>query len=131
MSVTAVYTDASEYSRYHQSMKVITTTIEVNSPVAGETLTASLFRLDGYGIVCSKTVELTTATQYTVTFDLTVDPFVPVTAGVAIGGGTIYMAKQGDYTIQAEDSSGNITSSAMFAVSIVPVWEIKNEWMKA
>ena len=130
MSVTAVYTDATEYSRYHQTMKVITSTIQVNSPVAGDTLTVSLFRLDGYGIVVSKTVTLTAATQYTVTFDLTVDPFVPVTAGVAIGGGTIYMAKQGDYTIQVADTSGNVTSSPMFAISIVPVYEMKTQWMK-
>ncbi len=130
MPVTQVFTDKTEYSRYHQSMKVITATVEVNSPVAGETLTVSLFRLDGYGIVVSKTVTLTTATTYTVTFDLTIDPFVPVTAGVAIGGGTIYMAKQGDYTIQVEDSSQTIVSSPMFAISIVPVSEMKNEWMK-
>jgi hypothetical protein len=111
-------------------MKLITVTIEVNSPVVGETLTVSLFRLDGYGIVVSKTVTLSTATVYTATFDLTIDPFVPVTAGVAIGGGAIYMAKQGDYVIQVADVDGNITSSAMFAISIVPVWEMKNEWMK-
>ncbi len=130
MTILSVYTDATEYSRYHQSMKVITATVEVNSPVAGETLTVSLFRLDGYGIVVSKTVTLTTATTYTVTFDLTIDPFVPVSSGVAIGGGTIYMAKQGDYTVQVEDSSQTIVSSPMFAISIVPVSEMKNEWMK-
>lgn len=90
----------------------------------------SLFRLDGYGSVVAKTVTLTAAASYTVTFDLTVDPFVSVTQGEAIGGSQIYMAKQGDYEIQVTDSSNNVTSSEMFAISIVPVWEMQNEWMK-
>ncbi len=111
-------------------MKLITTIIEVNSPAAGETLTASLFRLDGYGIVCSKTVTLTTATQYTVTFDLTIDPFLAAVAGPTAGSPTIYMAKAGDYTIQVADAGGNVASSPLFAVSIVPVKEITDEWAK-
>lgn len=130
MTVTAVYTDKSEYSRYHTHLSVITATIEVSNPTPGNVITASLFRLDGYGTVVSKQVTLTAATSYTVTFDLNKDSYVQVSDGGAISNPSIYMCKAGDYTVNVADSSVDIVSSAMFAVSIVPVWAIKQIWAR-
>lgn len=130
MSVTAVYTDMSEYCRYHPHLSVITATIEVSSPTPGDVITASLFRLDGYGSVCDKEVTLASATSYTVTFDLNKDGYIQTSDGNAISNPLIYMAKQGDYVIQAANDDGNVTQSDVFAVSIVPVWELRNEWIK-
>ena len=121
MSVTNIYTDQTEYCRYLSNLSVITATILVSSPVVGADLSVVLFRLDGYGSVATKTVTQTTATTYTVTFDLNKD---------AIDTLGIYRAKQGDYVIQVTDSFGTVSQSAMFAVSIVTVWEMKNEWIK-
>lgn len=121
MPVTNIYTDQTEYCRYLSNLSVITTTILVSSPFVGANLSVALFRLDGYGSVATKTVTQTTATSYTVTFDLNKD---------AIDTLDIYRAKQGDYVIQVTDSVGAITQSVMFAVSIVSVWELKNEWLK-
>ena len=91
---------------------------------------ASLFRLDGYGTVCSKLVTLTAATSYTVAFDLNKDPFIPAVAGPTAGSPTIYMAKQGDYVVQVTDADGTVVQSPMFAISIVPAQEITDEWAK-
>jgi hypothetical protein len=130
MNVSGIYTDSSEYSRYHQNLSAITATIEVNGPTPGDIITVSIFRLDGYGIVCSKKVTLTAATNYNVTFDLNVDGYVQSSDEGAISNPSIYMAKQGDYVIQTTDADGNIVQSDVFAISIVPVWELRNEWIK-
>lgn len=146
MAVTGVTTNLSEYSRYHRGttpdrsdLSVIVTTITVDSPTPGDTLTVSLFRLDGYGVVCTKLIILTTATTYTVNFDLNIDGVVPYTYGLAALGSfpaastsdNIYRCKQGDYTIQVTDNQTQIvTDSYQFAVSIVPVWEVQNVWAK-
>ena len=128
MTIT-ILTDQTEYSRYHTGQSgdrpdfsIVTATIQVANPVTGTGLSVALFRLDGYGIVCSKSLTLTTATTYIITFDLNRDTYDTK---------NIYRAKQGDYTVQAADGSGDVLAeSARFAVSIVPVWEIKNEWAK-
>lgn len=121
MPVTNIYTDQTEYCRYLSNLSVITTTILVSSPVVGANLSVALFRLDGYGSVATKAVTQTTATTYTVTFDLNKD---------AIDTLGIYRAKQGDYVIQVTDSIGAVTQSAMFAISIVSCYEFLNEWCK-
>ncbi|KIL42065.1 hypothetical protein SD70_02460 [Gordoniibacillus kamchatkensis] len=79
----------------------------------------ALFRLDGYGVVVTKTLTLTAATQYQVTFDLNRDTYDTL---------NIYRAKAGDYVVQVTDPNQNINKSNMFAVSIVPVKEIKGIW---
>lgn len=79
----------------------------------------SLYRLDGYGVVATKTFTTTTAVQYQVTFDLTKDAF---------DTNNIYRARYGDYVTRVTDPSNNVTQSAMFAVSIIPVSEIKEVW---
>lgn len=117
--ISSVFVDKTEYSRYHLDLSIITVTIQVNNPVSGDTMAVSLFRLDGYGAVTSKTITLTSATSYTVTFDLNKDTY---------DSDNIYRAKSGDYEVQVTDSVGNVTSSPMFAVSIVPVREIKEQW---
>lgn len=124
MPVTSVYTDQTEYSRYHSDLSIINATIEVSSPVAGQILTVALNRLDGYGVVSTKTVTLTAATSYVVSFDLNKDAY-DQTSPIPI-----YRAKQGDYMLNVTDSSNNVTSSAMFAISIVPVREMREEWTK-
>jgi hypothetical protein len=119
LPVTSVFTDKTEFSRYHNDLSIITAVVIVSSPAAGATLSVALFRLDGYGAVATKTITMTTATQYQVTFDLTKD---------ALDTSNIYRAKAGDYVVQVTDSSANIVKSNMFAVSIVPVREIKETW---
>jgi hypothetical protein len=120
MIVTQVFTDKSEYSRYHSALSVITATITISSPVVGATLNVALFRSDGYGAVSTKPLLLTIATQYQVTFNLTTDSY---------DAKGIYRAKQGDYTIQVTDSTKSLLgASAMLAVSIVPVDEIRRTW---
>lgn len=120
MSVT-IFTDRTEYSKYHSNLSVITATTQITDPAPGATLNVSLFRLGGYGIVATKTLTLTESTTCTITFDLNKDSYDEL---------GIYRAKQGDYVIQVTDEAGNITQSPTFAISIVPVWEIKNEWAK-
>lgn len=121
MPVTSVFTDQSEYSRYYPGLQVITATIQVSNPTPGNTLQVALFRLDGYGAVTTKTIPLTSATQYQVFFDLNKDCFDSM---------GIYRAKAGDYVIQVTDEQGNVTQSEMFAVSLVTVKEITTEWAK-
>ncbi len=121
MAVTTVLTDKTEYCRYHAELNIITVTIVIENPIAGAALSVALFRLDGYGAVVTKTVTLTSATQYQVLFNLTADTYD------ALG---IYRAKQGDYVIQTTDAAGVIVDSPMFAVSIVPVVEMRTEWVK-
>lgn len=82
----------------------------------------ALFRLDGYGAVCTKPLTITAATQYQVTFDLNKDTLD--TKG-------IFRGKQGDYAITVTDASNNpLAQSSTFAVSIVPIREIKTQWAK-
>lgn len=121
MTVSQVFVDMTEYSRYHSEQSVVTATVIVSSPVNGATLNVALSRLDGYGAVSTKTItQQTNVTQYQVKFDLNRDSYD--TQG-------IYRAKQGDYAVTVSDASGAILSqSPMFAVSIVPVSEIKNTW---
>lgn len=120
VSVTQVFTDKTEYSRYHQELAKITATFLVTSPTSGATLNVALNRLDGYGSVKTKTITMSTATQYQVTFDLNKDTY---------DSKTIYRAKQGDYTIQVLDASNVLLGeSPLFAISIVPISEIKNTW---
>lgn len=121
MSVISIYTDLTEYCRYLSNLSLITSTIQVTSPVVGANLSVALFRLDGYGAVITKTVVQTTATTYTVVFDLNKDTYDTL---------NIYRAKQGDYVIQVTDSVGAVSKSPMFAVSIVSVQEIRGEWCK-
>lgn len=120
MTVSQIFTDKTEYSKYHSDLAIITATVIVSSPVIGATLNVALFRLDGYGTVCTKPIVQSAATQYQVTFNLTKD------ANDAKG---IYRAKQGDYSIQVLDVDQSILAqSNSFAVSIVPVAEVKNTW---
>lgn len=114
MTVSQVLVDKTEYSKYHADLSVIIATVIVDSPTDGATIPVALFRLDGYGSVCEKTITLTTATQYRVTFDLSRDTYDTK---------NIYRAKQGDYKIQADG-----VESKLFAISIVPVAEIKKQW---
>jgi hypothetical protein len=120
-AVTQVFTDKTEYSKYHADLAVVTATVIVSSPTAGATLDVALVRLDGYGAVSKKTITLIDAvTQYTVTFNLTRD---------TLDAKGIYRAKQGDYAIQISDSAETLLGeSPLFAVSIVPIAEIKNTW---
>lgn len=119
MQVSAVIVNKSEYSRYDAQLSVITAVIIVETPDPGATLQVALFRLDGYGAVSQKEVTLTEAAQYQVSFDLKKD---------AMDSLNIYRAKEGDYVVQVIDQLGNIVNSNMFAVSIVPVKEIKETW---
>lgn len=122
MPITSVFTDQTEYSRYHDEISTINATIIVSNPVTGTPITASLNRLDGYGTVCSKTVtEAAGQTNYAVSFDLNKDTY---------DTSNIYRAKAGDYTIQASENGAASVSSSMFAISIVPVVELKTEWIK-
>jgi hypothetical protein len=120
LQITSVFTDKTEYSRYHLDLSVITATILLDTATPGATFNVALFRLDVYGAVASKTFTTTAGTtQYQVTFDLNKD---------AVDSSGIYRARCGDYVIQVTDPNGNITNSNMFAVSIVPVKEIKEVW---
>jgi hypothetical protein len=119
LQITNVFTDKAEYSRYHPELSVITATILVSNPTTGTTLSVALCRTDGYGAVSTKQIAVTSATQYQVTFDLNKDVF---------DSNNIYRAKQGDYVIQVTDQNQNVVQSPLFAVSIVPVAEIKGTW---
>lgn len=118
--ISQVFVDKSEYSRYHLDLSTITATVIDNSPTSGATFTVALIRQDGYGSVCTKTLTESVSSQYRITFDLTRD---------ALDSKGIYRAKQGDYIIQVSDAFGAIVAaSPMFAISIVPVAEIKHTW---
>lgn len=121
MTISSVFTDLSEYSRYHSDLSVIRSTIIVTSPVPSDVISAALCRSDGGGNIVVKNLTLTTETRYNVAFDLNRD---------AMDELGIYRAKQGDYTIVVTDSQNNVVESKMFAISIVPVKELKEEWTK-
>jgi hypothetical protein len=117
--ITGVQVDKTEYSRYHSDLTIITAVINVTTPTLGAAFTVALFRLDGYGSVGMKTVTLSADTAYTVTFNLLKDAF---------DSKGFYRAVQGDYVIQATDAAENTVDSSMFAISLVPVKEIKDNW---
>jgi hypothetical protein len=120
MAISQVFTDLAEYSRYHLELSKITATILDPTPTSGAAITVALVRLDGYGAVCSKTFTEASETQYQVTFDLNRDTYDTQ---------NIYRAKQGDYIVRVQDDIGNILAESKdFAISIVPVAEIKNTW---
>jgi hypothetical protein len=119
LQVSSVIVNKTEYSRYDAQLSVITAVVIVDTPDIGATLQVALFRLDGYGAVSQKEITLTAATQYQVSFDLKKD---------VIDATNIYRAKEGDYVVQVTDPLDNIVNSNMFAVSIVPVKEIKETW---
>lgn len=118
-----VFTDQLEYSRYSPDISTVTATLEITNPTDGATINVALFRLDGYGAVSTKPITISGgATQYQVTFDLNKD---------TIDTKGIFRAKQGDYEISVTDTAGTVLAqSNTFAVSIVPIIEIKTQWAK-
>ena len=118
MNSLLVSVDKTEYSKYHQELAVVTAYLTFSGAVAGDTVTVSLLRNDGYGSVKSQTLTLTAGqTSATVTFDLrTIN-----------GPEGFNLCRQGYYQVQA--TAGILTTvSQTFWVAVVPVSELKSRW---
>ncbi|MHB1418285.1 MAG: hypothetical protein ACYCX4_01670 [Bacillota bacterium] len=126
-----VKTDKREYSKYmvrtkdphgglnEDNLQVVTAKVGITGGAESDQIQVSLVRLDGYGVVSSKTVSIENGqTNATVTFDLVKD---------CKDADGINRAKAGDYVVRAV--SGNISAdSSAFAVSIVSVKEMRQMW---
>ncbi len=118
MNTLTVAVDKTEYSKFHQDLAVITVYLTFQGAVAGDTVTVSLLRNDGYGAVKSVTLTMTQGqASATVQFDLrTIN-----------GPEGFNICRQGYY--QVEGVSGALTTdSQVFWVGVVPVSELKDRW---
>ncbi|MGB9660661.1 MAG: hypothetical protein ACPL5F_01415 [Moorellaceae bacterium] len=118
MTGLTVQVDRTEYSKFHPDMAVVNANLTFQEAVAGDTVTASLVRLDGYGVVTSKTLTLAANQNAAlVQFDLrTIN-----------GPEGFNICRQGYYQVQATSGSLMATSQT-FWVGVVPVKELKERW---
>ena len=127
-------TDRGEYSRYHDSMRVVTAYLAFTGADAGDVVTANLVRMDGYGALAMLTQTITcTAGQAsaTVTFDLSQAVEQPSYPSPAFAEIPVYRAVAGDYQVQATATSmAGTAASATFSVSIIPVDELRSQWIR-
>ena len=127
-------TDHGEYCRYHDSLDVVTAYLAFTGAEAGDVVTINLIRMDGYGALAMLTQTVTCAAgqpSATVTFalaDAVEQPSYPSPAFAEI---PVYRAVAGDYQVQATATGMTGTAaSATFAVSVVPVDELRSMWIR-
>jgi hypothetical protein len=117
--ITQIKTDQTNYSRWDDKRNVITAICYVSTPQAGSTITAQLYREDGYGSVLSVTSAPLAGTEQTVllTFPLEscTDPNYP----------HVYRARRGRYTVRA----GGVVSP-VFTVSLVSLRRLRDDLCK-
>lgn len=118
MTGLTVSVDRTEYSKFHPDMAVVNANLTFQGAVAGDTVTVTLNRLDGYGKVYFQTLALAANQNAAlVQFDLrTIN-----------GPEGFNICRQGYYQVQA--TSGSLTATSQtFWVGVVPVSELKERW---
>ncbi len=122
MTGLSVVVDRQEYSLYDPNADSINVTFTITGAQAGDTISADLVRLDGYGSVLSASVSLASS-QSTASLVFALDQ-----ARDADGH---LVCRHGQYQVQAIGTPTTVSAnSTTFYVSLISVEEMKAVWLQ-
>lgn len=118
-TVSRIKTDRQNYCRYDAQCDTITASLYLSNAIAGDSVSVTLERLDGYGVVQTKVLTVTTNGEPFQRISLRLedcfDPTLP----------HIYRARAGQYVVRAGGMS-----SPPFSVSLVSVRRLRDDLCK-